>query len=72
VLRLLSPTDCVKDRLAAYYYHHDRQCLEQACLVVKYSDVDLAEVERWSVHEGEKVKFSEIRDRLRTAAKKRR
>ena len=29
-LRLLSPTECVKDRLAAYYHWQDRQCLEQA------------------------------------------
>lgn len=29
-LRLLSPTDCVKDRLAAFYHWNDRQCLQQA------------------------------------------
>lgn len=72
VLRLLSPTDCVKDRLAAYYYHNDLQCLEQACLVVECSDVDLAEVKRWSVHEGEQAKFSQVRCRLAASAKKRR
>ena len=32
-LRLISPTDCVKARLAAYYHWQDRQCLEQAILV---------------------------------------
>jgi hypothetical protein len=71
VLRLLSPTDCVKDSLAAYYYHNDRQCLEQACLVVASSEVDLAEVERWSTHEGQAARFMELRDRLRQAEHKR-
>jgi hypothetical protein len=33
VLRLLSPTDCVKDRLAAYFHWNDKQALEQAVLV---------------------------------------
>lgn len=28
-LMIISPTDCVKDRLAAYYYWGDRQSLEQ-------------------------------------------
>ena len=32
ILKLLSPTDCVKDRLAAYYHWNDRQSLEQAIL----------------------------------------
>ncbi len=32
-LVVISPTDCVKDRLAAYYHWGDRQSLEQAILV---------------------------------------
>ena len=34
-LRLLSPTDCVKDRLAAFFHWNDRQALEQALLVAR-------------------------------------
>lgn len=52
VLKLLSPTDCVKDRLAAFYHWDDRQGLEQAILVAKNNKVNLEEVERWSVVEG--------------------
>lgn len=52
VLRIISSTDCVKDRLAAYYHWGDRQCLHQAVLVRDASVVDLAEVERWSEKEG--------------------
>lgn len=47
-LRLLSPTDCVKDRLAAFYHWKDQQSLEQAVLVARTSPVDIDEVERWS------------------------
>lgn len=64
-LRILSSTDCVKDRLAGYYYHKDNQCLEQARLVVQHNaDVDLSEVARWSEAEGEALAFAAIRDKL--------
>ena len=56
-LRLLSPTDCVKDRLAAYYHWNDRQSLEQAVLVCKDNDIDLQEVKRWSLNEGMRGKY---------------
>lgn len=56
-LRLLSPTDCVKDRLAAFYYWQDRQALGQAILVCSAQLVDLKEVERWSRSEGMSAKY---------------
>lgn len=34
-LKLLTPTDCVKDRLSSYFHWNDRQGLEQAVLVAK-------------------------------------
>lgn len=58
MFRLLSPTDCVKDRLAAFYHWNDRPSLEQAILVCRDTAVDLEEVERWSVAEGMREKFS--------------
>ena len=63
-LRLISPTDCVKDRLAAYYHWQDRQCLEQAILVAADNQIDLAEVERWSGHEGMLEEFKQIKGLL--------
>jgi hypothetical protein len=59
-LRLLSPTDCVKDRLAGYYHWQDLQSLEQAMMVALSHRVDLAEIERWSKLEGYAEKFKEI------------
>lgn len=56
-LRLLSATDCVKDRLAAFYHWNDRQCLQQAVWVAQEREVDWSELERWSLQEGEEKKF---------------
>ena len=67
-LKLLSPTDCVKDRLAAFYYWNDRPSLEQAVMVSFAQSVDLNEIERWSSHEGMAEKypaFLEELDRVR-------
>ena len=64
ILRLISPTDCVKDRLAWFYYDNDTECLEQAVLVAEANDVDIAEIERWSKVEGKSDKFEQIRKRL--------
>lgn len=64
LLRLLSPTDSVKDRLAAYYHWKDQQSLEQAVLVARDHPVDLDEIQRWSVNEGYAGVFNSIRDML--------
>jgi hypothetical protein len=64
ILRLLSPTDSVKDRLAAYYHWKDQQSLEQAILVTRDQPVDLDEVQRWSAKEGFADLFAKIRGRL--------
>lgn len=63
-LRIISPTDCVKDRLAAYYHWGDRQSLEQAVLVAKDNKIDLDELERWSKVEGKLTVFRQIRKRF--------
>lgn len=57
ILRLLSPTECVKDRLASYFYFRDEQCLRQAVLVTQENRVDLSEVKRWSHSEGQEDKY---------------
>jgi hypothetical protein len=52
VLRLLSPTDCVKDRLIPWLHKRDQQCLDQAVQVAHSSKVDVAELRRWVIGEG--------------------
>jgi hypothetical protein len=63
-LKLLSPTDCVKDRLAAFFHWNDRQCLQQAVWVALERHVDWDEIERWSRQEGEMEKFEVFRKKL--------
>ena len=70
-LALLSPTDCVKDRLAAYYYWNDRQCLDQALLVAEMKEIDLREIQRWSGVENKSIEFQSIREAFVKAARKR-
>jgi hypothetical protein len=62
--KIISPTDCVKDRLAGYYHWDDLPCLEQAILVAKANRVDLTEIEKWSTREGKGDLFQKIRKRL--------
>ncbi len=59
-LFLLSVTDCIKDRLAAYYFWNDNQSLIQALMVAKSNEVDLKEIERWSKVEGKLEEFMRI------------
>jgi hypothetical protein len=70
-LALLSPTDCVKDRLAAFYHWNDRQCLDQALLVIESMKIDLREVRRWSAVENKSAEYEAIREMLAKAAKRR-
>ena len=69
-LRLLSPTDCVKDRLAAFYDWNDNPSLAQAIMVCKHTAVDLREVRRWSLNEGMKDKHELFREALSKEALK--
>jgi len=65
LLRIISPTDCVKDRLTWYYHDKDTECLRQAILVANCNAVDLEEIERWSKVEGKSREFNSIKDQLR-------
>jgi len=64
ILQVISPTDCVKDRLAAYYHWGDRQCLVQAISVAGRRAIDLGEIERWSGVEGKLQEFEKIKASL--------
>jgi len=68
ILKIISPTDCVKDRLTGFYYDNDHQCLDQAILVSHENQVDLREIERWSKGEGKLELFRQIREKLEKKA----
>ncbi|WP_367899184.1 hypothetical protein AB3N61_18430 [Leptospira sp. WS58.C1] len=66
MIKILSPTDCIKDRLASYIYFNARECLEQAILVAKRQSFNLKEIKRWCDSEGGKAKsaFEEFKNLL--------
>jgi hypothetical protein len=66
ILKLLTPTDCVKDRLASYYHWNDRQGLNQAVLVAKAQPVNLQSIEEWSRAEGAITKYADFIERLKS------
>ena len=57
-LKMLTATDSVRDRLAAFYFWNDLQALEQALLVAYDNEIDLSCIRRWSKKENESEKFS--------------
>ena len=64
-LKLLTPTDYIKDRLAAYYFWDDLQSLEQAIWVAKENKFDLENIKNWSKKEGMLDKFKYFIDKLK-------
>ena len=63
-LRVISATDCVKDRLAAFYFWDDQPSLEQAVLVAGHKRVRMAEVRAWSRRLGMLPKFEAFLQRI--------
>jgi hypothetical protein len=73
-IKLLSPTDACRDRLAAFYHWRDRQSLETAALIARHNKVDLDVIREWSSREDASADFKEFlrvvgnRRRLRSGA----
>ena len=63
-LQILTPTQCIKDRLAAFFHWRDSQSLEQAVLVARTRRISMRELARWSGAEGHPEDFEEFRRRL--------
>ncbi|HKG54303.1 MAG TPA: hypothetical protein VKB04_08570 [Anaerolineales bacterium] len=64
-LRIISPTDCVKDRLCAFYFWNDLQGLAQAVLVAESQNVDLEEIKRWSKVEDKEREYEIFKNKLK-------
>jgi len=64
-LRIISPTDCVKDRLAAYFFWDDLQSLEQAKMVSSNNNVDFNELRRWSEKQGYLDRFEKFQREMK-------
>lgn len=51
-LRVITPTQCVMDRLAAFWHWHDRQSWDQAVMVARRRDVDYGTLTAYARDEG--------------------
>lgn len=59
-IKILSPTDCVKDRLAGYMYFKSRDNFDQALLVAKKHSVNLDKIKQWCAGEKHLDVFEEF------------
>jgi hypothetical protein len=66
ILRLLSPTDCVKDRLAAYIHWNLRDNFRQAVLVARRQKarIDFQNLASWCEREGGAEAYEKLIDEL--------
>ena len=53
----MTPEDCVKDRLAAYFFWNDKQSLEQAVMVIKRNKINLSKIKKWAREQEELEKY---------------
>ena len=69
-IKLLSPTDCIKDRLLNYYEYRDEQCLEQAKDVARSHPVNWSSLKRWHAGEDYADRFHAFRRQVVSSQKK--
>jgi len=56
-LVLLTPTDCIKDRLCAYVYHGGNECFQQAMAVAHLNEIDINNLKKWAKNESKEMKM---------------
>ncbi|MCO4754939.1 MAG: hypothetical protein KC478_10700 [Bacteriovoracaceae bacterium] len=59
-LKIFSPTDCVRDRLASYAYFSARECLDQAVMVAKKHPINFEKVKSWCKQEKIEKKYEDF------------
>ncbi len=62
--KIISPTDCIKDRLASYIYFKSPEGLDQAILVAKKQPFKKSEVQRWCKKEKADWAFDDFSKKL--------
>jgi hypothetical protein len=64
-IKILSPTDCIKDRLASYIHWNAVECLDQAVLVGKAHKFNQSAVKRWCEGESSLEVFKEFQKKMK-------
>lgn len=65
--KLLTVEDCVKDRLASFFYWGDRQGLEQAVTVCLDHKISIKKIHHWAKMENQEKKFHQFEEELKKA-----
>ena len=64
-IKIYSPTDCIRDRLASFIHFNARDCLDQAVLVAQKCPFDRSKVKKWCLAEGSPDAFEEFEAALK-------
>lgn len=64
IIKLFSPTDCIKDRLASFIHFRARDCLDQAVLVAKSQPYNHDAIKKWCENEGGSAQFKLFEEEL--------
>jgi hypothetical protein len=65
-IKILSPTDAIKDRLAGWFHFHDPQNLEQARMLYHAVGGDLKKIKKWAAGEGALEQFKVFVESLKS------
>ncbi len=60
VIQMYSPTQCVMDRLAAWFHWNDRRSLIHALWVCEKHPINLDKIKRWAAKEDQTAKFEQF------------
>lgn len=66
-IKLYSPTDCIRDRLASYIHFNAMECLDQAVLVAQKHPFDRNKIKSWCANEGAPSAFKDFEEKLKRA-----
>ncbi len=64
IIKILSPTDCVRDRLSGYMHFKSRDNLDQAVLVAKKHSINMSKIKKWCEDEKHSEVFVEFKKAL--------
>jgi hypothetical protein len=64
-IKIYSPTDSVRDRLASFIHFKAKDCLDQAIMIAKKHPVNFKKIESWCKKEGGEATFEEFIRMLR-------
>ncbi len=65
IIKIYSPTDCVKDRLASYIHFKADECLDQAVMVAKKHPVNLKSIKKWCIAENGKEQWNDFLTKMK-------